>query len=172
MNTNLIVWIAQGFGIGRLKPGPGTWGSLLGLGWFAALLVTGSMAWFVVGAVVGVGASVWFCGAAEKIMGEKDPGSVVLDEVAAIPFCFGAWVATAWLQDGRLPGAGYFFSGENWLRVALVFGAFRFFDIVKPWPVRQSQGLPGGWGVTVDDLLAAGYVNGVWWLLAWLVPAR
>jgi phosphatidylglycerophosphatase A len=40
-----------------------------------------------------------------------------------------------------------------------VFAAFRFFDIVKPWPVRQSQSLPGGWGITVDDVLAAGYVN-------------
>jgi phosphatidylglycerophosphatase A len=35
---------------------------------------------------------------------------------------------------------------------------FRVFDIWKPWPVRQSQCLPGGWGVTVDDLLAAVYV--------------
>ena len=40
-----------------------------------------------------------------------------------------------------------------------VFGAFRFFDVLKPWPVKQSQSLPGGWGVVVDDLLAAVYVN-------------
>jgi phosphatidylglycerophosphatase A len=40
-----------------------------------------------------------------------------------------------------------------------IFALFRFFDILKPWPVRQSQKLPGGWGVTVDDVLAAGYVN-------------
>ena len=169
---SMIVWIAQGFGIGRLKPGPGTWGSLLGLGWFAALLATGSVVWFVIGAVAGVLASVWFCGAAEKILGQKDPGSVVLDEVAAIPFCFGAWVATACLQSGRLPGPEHFFSAENWLKVALVFGAFRFFDIVKPWPGQQSQSLPGGWGVTVDDLLAAGYVNVVWAGVAWVVAGR
>jgi phosphatidylglycerophosphatase A len=37
------------------------------------------------------------------------------------------------------------------------------FDIIKPWPVRQSQALPGGWGITVDDVLAAGYVNLVVW---------
>jgi phosphatidylglycerophosphatase A len=37
--------------------------------------------------------------------------------------------------------------------------AFRFFDVLKPWPVRQSQSLPGGWGVTMDDMLAAVYVN-------------
>ena len=40
-----------------------------------------------------------------------------------------------------------------------VFAAFRFFDVLKPWPVRQSQRLPGGWGVTMDDVLAALYVN-------------
>ena len=40
-----------------------------------------------------------------------------------------------------------------------VFAAFRFFDATKPWPVRQSQALPGGWGITVDDVLAAIYVN-------------
>jgi phosphatidylglycerophosphatase A len=42
-----------------------------------------------------------------------------------------------------------------------VFVLFRFFDVLKPWPVRESQILPGGWGVTVDDVLAALYVNAV-----------
>ena len=37
--------------------------------------------------------------------------------------------------------------------------AFCFFDVAKPWPVYQSQSLPGGWGVTIDDVLAAFYVN-------------
>jgi phosphatidylglycerophosphatase A len=40
----------------------------------------------------------------------------------------------------------------------IVFCLFRLFDVVKPWPVRQSQRLPGGWGIVVDDVLAAGYV--------------
>ena len=40
-----------------------------------------------------------------------------------------------------------------------VFALFRFFDVLKPWPVQQSQSLPGGWGVTIDDVLAAIYVN-------------
>jgi phosphatidylglycerophosphatase A len=47
---------------------------------------------------------------------------------------------------------------DVWLTAGF-FAAFRFFDVLKPWPVRQSQALPGGWGVTVDDLLAALYVN-------------
>jgi phosphatidylglycerophosphatase A len=37
--------------------------------------------------------------------------------------------------------------------------ACRVFDIAKPWPVRQSQSLPGGWGITIDDVLAGLYVN-------------
>ena len=172
LKSALLVWLAQGFGIGRLKPGPGTWGSVLGLGWFAALLATGSLAWFVLGAVAAMFASVWFCGAAEKILRQKDPGSVVLDEIVAIPFCFAGWVGTYFFQTGQLPAPAHFFSAENWLKVVFIFGAFRFFDIVKPWPVKQSQSLPGGWGVTVDDVLAAGYVNAVWALLAWLVPGR
>jgi phosphatidylglycerophosphatase A len=44
------------------------------------------------------------------------------------------------------------------LGISGLFAAFRLFDIWKPWPVRQSQALPGGWGVTVDDFLAAIYV--------------
>ena len=47
----------------------------------------------------------------------------------------------------------------HWPLTLGVFALFRFFDVVKPWPVRQSQSLPGGWGVTVDDALAAVYVN-------------
>jgi phosphatidylglycerophosphatase A len=58
-----------------------------------------------------------------------------------------------------MPGLGYFFSGKNLLWTLGVFVAFRLFDVLKPWPVNKSQGLPGGWGVTMDDLLAAGYVN-------------
>ena len=153
------VWVAQGFGSGRLKPGPGTWGSLVGVAWFAALVATGSLWGFFGGILLSIPLCAWVCGEAEKALGEKDPGSVVLDEIIAIPLCFAAWVWSVVNSTGRMPEPSYFFSGSHWLGVALVFGAFRLFDIWKPWPVRQSQSLPGGWGVTVDDLLAALYVN-------------
>ncbi|HWH69205.1 MAG TPA: phosphatidylglycerophosphatase A, partial [Candidatus Sulfotelmatobacter sp.] len=48
---------------------------------------------------------------------------------------------------------------EAWLGTLGIFVAFRFFDVAKPWPVRQSQSLPGGLGITIDDALAAVYVN-------------
>jgi phosphatidylglycerophosphatase A len=58
-----------------------------------------------------------------------------------------------------MPRAADFFSARTWLLTLGVFAAFRFFDVAKPWPVDQSQSLPGGWGVTIDDVLAAVYVN-------------
>lgn len=158
-NDPIVVWVAQGFGVGRLRPGPGTWGSIVGLLWFAALLAPGPLWGFFGGILVSIPLCVWVCGLAEKALGERDPGSVVLDEIIAVPLCFGAWVLSVVNSTGRMPEISYFASGNHWLGVVGIFAAFRLFDIWKPWPVRQSQSLPGGWGVTVDDLLAALYVN-------------
>ena len=154
-----ILWFAQGFGIGRLKPAPGTWGTLLGLAWFAALVATGSVMAFFIGILVSIPVSAWACGKAELALRRQDPPSVVLDEIIAVPLCFSAWVLNHVHATDQMPEVSYFLSGNNWLGVIGIFAAFRLFDIWKPWPVRQSQSLPGGWGVTVDDLLAAVYVN-------------
>jgi phosphatidylglycerophosphatase A len=77
-----------------------------------------------------------------------------------MPICFLGWIAlftrgefAAWPQPLDL------FTRTGWIWTVGIFVAFRAFDIIKPWPVRQSQALPGGWGVTVDDGLAAIYVN-------------
>ena len=69
------------------------------------------------------------------------------------------WIAILFFQKGFWPPPEYFFSGWNGIMTIGVFLLFRLFDVSKPWPVKQSQSLPGGWGVTVDDLLAAVYVN-------------
>ena len=153
------VWVAQGFGSGRLKPGPGTWGSIVGLVWFAGLVATGSSWGFFGGILLSIPLCAWICCEAERALGEKDPGSVVLDEIIAVPLCFSVWLLAAMDDTGQIPTAAHFFTGNRLLGVAGIFAAFRLFDIWKPWPVRQSQSLPGGWGVTVDDLLAALYVN-------------
>jgi phosphatidylglycerophosphatase A len=152
------LFIAQGFGIGRIPFAPGTFGSLLGLIWFAMLIATGNFWAYVAGCIEGIAFSIWLCDDAEKILGETDPGSVILDEIIAIPFCFLPWVASAWWNSGTIPGVEYFFTGSAlWMTLSLIV-FFRVFDIWKPWPIRQIQHLPGGWGVTVDDLLAAVYV--------------
>jgi phosphatidylglycerophosphatase A len=152
----MILWLAQGFGIGRIPFAPGTFGSLVGLIWFAILVTTGNYWIYLAGTLAGLLLSVWVCGAAEKILKQTDPSSVVLDEIVAMPICFLPIVTqasrTAW------PAVEWFFSGGPLLWTVVIFALFRFFDIAKPWPVRQSQRLPGGWGVTVDDVLAAAYV--------------
>ncbi len=156
---NLTLWLAQGFGSGRVPFGPGTWGSLVGLLWFAVLLNFRSPVVFIIGVILSFPLSVWACGEAEKILRETDPGSVVIDEIIAIPICFGVWLGYVFFKTGVWPGPEYFFSEQKWGMTAAVFVLFRIADISKPWPVRQSQALPRGWGVTVDDVLAALYVN-------------
>ena len=153
------LWIAQGFGVGRIPVAPGTFGSVVGVAWFALLLLTGKLWLFAAGTVAGVALSVWLCGVGEELLGKKDPQSVVLDEIAAIPVCFLGWVAVLSVKNGALPPLGVFFSAYGWLLTLGVFALFRFFDVLKPWPVWQSQSLPGGWGVAIDDVLAAVYVN-------------
>jgi phosphatidylglycerophosphatase A len=87
--------------------------------------------------------AVGLCGEAEVRLGKQDPGEVILDEFVAMPLCFLGWpalVATGW---------------PVWAIYAAGFGLFRFFDILKPLGISRLQGLPGGWGVVVDDLAAA-----------------
>ena len=76
---------------------------------------------------------------------------------------------------GKWPLLEEFFAGRNWFLSLGIFAAFRFFDVAKPWPVKQSQTLPGGWGITVDDFLAAIYVSavaGLGWCVKALLLAR
>jgi len=151
------LWIAQGFGVGRIPIAPGTFGSIVGLGWFAVLLCAHSWAIFIVGNLLAVALSVWLCGGAERILNRRDPGSVVLDEIVAMPICFIGWLAIVWWPQHHWPGVEFFW--VRWPSTIGVFALFRLFDVLKPWPVRQSQNLWGGLGITVDDVLAAVYVN-------------
>jgi phosphatidylglycerophosphatase A len=85
---SLKLYIAQGFGVGRIPFAPGTWGSVVGVLWTMVLCSTSNLWLYLAGTVLGLAASVWFCGEGERILREKDPGSVVLDEIAALPICF------------------------------------------------------------------------------------
>ena len=158
---NLKLWIAQGFGVGRIPVAPGTFGSLVGILWFGLLLVPANLFVFIAGIIAGFAFSVWLSGEGERILNQKDPGSVVLDEITAMPLCFAAWLGAIFWKTGSLPRVDEILNVRTWPALLGVFVAFRFFDVLKPWPVRQSQSLPGGWGVTVDDFLAAIYVNAV-----------
>lgn len=155
---NFTVWVAQGFGIGRVPKAPGTFGTLLGFPLFALLILRGELSTLIVGAIAATLVSVWFCGEAEKIMKLRDPGSIVIDEIIAIPICYIGWAAWLSLKAGEPLTISYFFV-ERWPTLIGIFVLFRIFDILKPWPVKGSQKMRGGWGVTIDDVLAAVYVN-------------
>jgi phosphatidylglycerophosphatase A len=157
--NRFLLWVAQGLGVGRMPFAPGTFGSFAGLLWFALLLLTGHLWLYVLGTIAGLALSVWLCGVGERLLGKRDPGSVVLDEIMAMPVCFLGWVGKLVSDTGSLPAPEFFFSARHWLPTLGVVAAFRFFDILKPWPVRQSQALHSGLGITADDVLAAAYVN-------------
>ena len=166
--NRLILLVAQGLGTGRSPKAPGTVGTLLGLPLFILLLLPGKF-WFFVGMLVFLSiASVYFCERAEVILNQRDPGSIVIDEIVAVPLCFAGWVSSLYFSSGEMPEWQHFFNTQNATLTAGVVLLFRVFDIAKPWPVGPSQSLPKGWGVTIDDLLAALYVNIVAGLVAWI----
>ncbi len=147
-----ILWVAEGFGSGRLKPGPGTWGSVVGLLWSWLLLAIDSPIGRSVGLISAIAVAVPVCSKAEKLLGREDPPSVVLDEIVAMPLAFALPI---WLHPGILGDPGHIPKLHNCAGWVLGFLGFRLFDIFKPWPIAQLQCLPGGWGIVADDLLAA-----------------
>lgn len=134
--------IATFFGAGKLRPGPGTWGSAA-----AVLIWYGLSRWIVVAwqwealallallaIVVGIPAATRFARASQS----KDPQSVVVDEVA------GQWITLL-------------AAPVTWKSLLVGFILFRGFDIVKPPPVRILERLPEGIGIVVDDVGAGIY---------------
>ena len=137
---------------GHAPVAPGTFGSAAGLLLFWAVRASGSLAveLAVVLAVTAVG--VVAATRAESATGRHDPGLIVIDEAA------GMLVTLAAVPVG-LGGA------------VVGFLAFRLFDIVKPFPARRAERLPGGWGVMADDLVAGVYAQALLRLLLWATGA-
>jgi len=129
------------FGAGYLQPGPGTYGSIAALLlWYAAahvfhpsaltLAVATTLAAIAV-TLIGIPASTIVA----REAGRKDPGFVVIDEVA------GQLVALTLIRP-------------DWKHAALALVLFRLFDIFKPWPIRKLEALPAGTGIMLDDIAA------------------
>jgi len=142
--------VATFFGIGRLRPGPGTWGSAATMLLWAVLadLVAPSLqtplAITLAAVVVLIGIP-----AATRVArgtGIKDPQFVVIDEVA------GQLVALIAVPLG-------------WKSFLVGFILFRVFDILKPPPVRQLEAIPEGAGIVLDDVAAGLYALGIMHLL-------
>ncbi|MBF0368509.1 MAG: phosphatidylglycerophosphatase A [Magnetococcales bacterium] len=136
--SRLAVGIATLGGVGRLPKAPGTFGTLATLP-LCVLALEGGV-WVVGGVFLLVTAvGFWASEVASRALGHKDPKEVVVDEAA------GMLLTTLFMPVG-------------WLWIGLGFILFRYFDIVKPWPVGWlDRHLPGGVGIMADDLAA-----GVW----------
>jgi phosphatidylglycerophosphatase A len=171
-----VQWLLlTGMGLGRLRPGPGTWGSLpppvLALALVALLGgdgLTSTDRWIVSGAVIALGvvfgvACVVLGGWAERHWGRKDPGDVVADEIAGQALVV---IGLPWRSFGEPGGTAW-----NATLAATAFAAFRVFDITKPPPANQLQRIPGGWGILIDDLVAGVYALIVTQLMVRLVWA-
>lgn len=139
MGDKVILFIATGFGLGRIPVAPGTFGTLSGLplvgimAWLATACTPGAAALFLVGVIL---CAIWISQKAEILIGHKDPGAVVIDEMAG--FC-----VTMTLVPVTM------------ITLAVGFIAFRCFDILKPFPIRWfEETFSGGAGIVLDDLMA------------------
>lgn len=137
MYDHLAMAIASLFGIGYIPFCPGTFGT------FATIVLYAVLARFSISSQFVTICVIFFIGVraaqkAEKILNKKDPGVVVIDEAAGylVTMCFLPFSITA------------AFTG---------FFLFRMFDILKPFPIRRLEKIPGGWGIMMDDLLAGIY---------------
>jgi phosphatidylglycerophosphatase A len=136
--------LATGLGSGYLPAAPGTCGTLVGLGlaWLCHPLSLGLYGVTTLGVI---GIAIFSTNQVLPHFGTGDPPQVVIDEVAAMLIVM---------------------AGHEWRATTVVAGflAFRFFDILKPWPIRAAESLPGGLGVVADDCVAALYA----WIVVWV----
>jgi len=141
------VWIATCGPIGDIPIAPGTFGSVVGLALVLALAqlpLNGAKrtAALAAAAAIVLAVGIWSAGKAEEVFGRKDPGQVVIDEVAGQLVTF--------LAAADRPRLTW-----KWLLAGFVL--FRVFDIIKPPPARNLERLPGGWGIMLDDCAAGLY---------------
>ncbi len=143
-NSELPFWhpaslIATGFGVGHLPLMPGSWGSLAALPCAWAIRGVGGIAGLAVAAVIAFVLGWWAAEQVARASGRHDPGSIVIDEIAA-----------QWLVLLAAP--------LDWRAYAAAFLLFRLFDIAKPWPARLiERRVAGGLGIMLDDIVAAFY---------------
>ena len=131
----LILFLATGGGSGYAPWAPGTLGTVVGLPFCYGLALL-TFPWAVAGIIVFIGVAIGIAGAAERELGQKDPGCIVIDEVAGLMVTL---VGLPW----HLP------------TIVAGFVLFRFFDILKPFPIRQMERrFTGGFGIVIDDVVA------------------
>lgn len=138
--------IATLFGIGTMRPAPGTWGSLAALPLAWVIYVFGGWIALAGGILVAVIAGHWAIKQETARSGEHDAAEIVIDEVA------GQWVALMPVAYGAsYANADILALWPGWV---VAFAAFRLFDITKPWLVGRADRKHSAWGVIEDDLWA------------------
>lgn len=128
--------ISTWFGVGFLRPAPGTWGTIAALPF--AWLIHAHLGLFtlLVGTMVAYGLGIWCAEIYSRATNSHDASEIVIDEVA------GVWLALCFAPISLL---GYITAAA----------LFRFFDILKPWPIGWAdKKLPGGFGIMTDDMIA------------------
>jgi phosphatidylglycerophosphatase A len=166
--SKLAIWIATGFGLGYLPIAPGTWGSLGGLLitlplWRVAWVPPETAriyppSWVTFPVLQGVAIllvaalGVWAARNAAIHFQKFDPGPVVVDEISG-------------QQIAYLPLGTVVFGAAGWKYLLLGFILFRVLDIVKPWPCKQAERWPRGWGIMADDWFAGLYAAAILWLV-------
>ena len=130
--------VATAFGVGYVPVASGTFGSAVGVLLWAALPATTLI--HAIAIVMLFAAGSWAGTVAERHFGRTDPSEVVVDEVMGMLLTL-------------------FLTGAGWKIALAGFVLFRFFDVVKPYPARRLERLPGGVGVMADDAMAAIYAN-------------
>lgn len=146
--THPAGWLATGFGSGLVPVAPGTFGTAAALiPWLALRELP--LPFYLLAVLAAFALGVWACQWTIRRLGVEDPGLVVWDEFV------GLWIALIALPQG-------------WYFVVAGFALFRFFDIVKPWPVSWAdRHIKGGFGTMLDDAFAGLYALACVQLLAW-----
>ena len=145
-------FFSLGFGSGLVPKGPGTAGTLVGFPLYWLLAPRMSEPLFLLFLILAFVVGIWMCGKTGRTLGVEDHGGIVWDEIVAFMLVL-------------------FFTPVGIYWQILAFIMFRFFDIVKPQPIKYyDQNLHGGLGVMFDDLLAAGYVLLCLALIKSLIP--
>jgi len=146
--TFLALALASAFGVGFAPFAPGTFGSAAGLLLWALLPHTAIAQAITIVVLFVVGS--WSGTVAERHFGRPDPGQVVIDEVMGM-------LATLYLNP------------VGWRGVLAGFVLFRIADVLKPFPARRLERLPGGVGIMADDAMAGVYGNLALRALNWII---
>ncbi len=139
---------------------PGTWGSLppmIVLGLMGCMETSPVAIAITMGILMVWGSVVCVVLAPSAIAetGSKDPGEVVVDEVAGQAVCY---LAVPFMAVQSMSGI------QLWIVAIGGFLLFRVFDIIKPWPANRLENLPKGWGILADDLMAGLYAGVCLWI--------